>query len=107
MGLYSVVRCRKVCHQCGTDVIFAIQFKYGNLYAHEYEVGDLIVWGRTQVGDPNEAKVAVQGIGTCPACGNELDFDIVISSGVIRSVAVSQGAYDYRGALEGYVVLAD
>ena len=107
MGLYNEVRVRQACPQFGIIAIFDVQFKYGSLYAHECVVGDSIVWGRTQFGDPNESKVVVSGIGSCSACGNELDFDVMISSGVIRSVAVSRGAYDYRGAAENYVVLAD
>lgn len=106
MGLYSVAQHEQRCPRCEAHVRFDAQFKYGNLYAHTYRVGDRIVWGRTQVGDPSERRVAVSGIGVCAACGSELDFDVIIADGALESVHDRDGSYDYRDAAEGYLVIA-
>lgn len=81
--------------------------KYGNLWAHAYRIGDSILWGRTQVGDPTEVLVSALGMGGCPACDGETFFDIVIAHGRIRSVQPSSGEYDYHHGEGDYVILAE
>lgn len=84
-----------------------VQFKYGNLWTHEYEVGDSIAWGRTQVGDPAEVLVAALGIAGCSKCDFDAKFDVIIERGRIRAVQPSSGAYDYHHGHGDYVILSD
>ncbi|MBK8256729.1 MAG: hypothetical protein IPK82_29165 [Polyangiaceae bacterium] len=81
----------------------AVQFKYGNVHDHEYKVGNRVIWGRPQIGDPKERRVVVQGIAGCPTCDKDNFFDILIIDSVIKDVMPQSGLYDYRGS--GYVEL--
>lgn len=106
MAHYNEVAANITCAKCGYIGPAQVQFKYGNLYRHNYKVGDHIIWGTTQVGDPSERSVVVQGIAPCPSCGAQSDFDIYIDDGVIRSVEPSTGGYDYHHG-EGFYVIVD
>lgn len=105
MGMYSTIQAPLVCKRCGLESQVEVQFKYGNLWLHTYNVGDVIVWGRTQVGDASEVAVAALGVGGCPACDDEAQFDVLIDHGRIASVAPSTGQHDYFHNGD-YVVLA-
>jgi hypothetical protein len=105
MGMYSEIRAQLQCDYCGSTNEVRVQFKYGNLYDHEYAVGDKIVWGRFQVGDPSERRVVARGIAGCPKCGQNAYFDILIENGCVRSVIPANGLYDYHHGEGNYVVL--
>lgn len=107
MGLYSTIRTLLRCGQCGHEGEVEVQFKYGNLWAHEYTVGDAIIWGRTQVGDSSEVLVAAIGIAGCPTCDQDVYFDVLIDCGRIRSVQSSSGKYDYHHGEGDYVILSE
>jgi hypothetical protein len=107
MGLYSTVSAEVQCQTCGWHGEAKIQFHYGNLYDNEYVVGSPIVWGRTQVGESGHAKVVAEGVGECPHCGADLDFDVFVEHDIITSVQASSGKYDYFQAGGDYVVLEE
>jgi rubredoxin len=104
---YNEVEANVACPGCGRAEPLQVQFKYGNLYRHRYVVGDQIIWGDTQIGDPSEREVVVYGVSSCPSCGVNKDFDIHIDGGVIRSVEPSRGIYDYHHGEGFYVVIDD
>jgi transcription elongation factor Elf1 len=103
--MYNELRSEFACPHCGRTGTVDVQLTYGNLYGHVYEVGDAIIWGRTQVGDRAEKRVAVEGIGACGTCGAECLFDILVEAGIISSVRVSTGEHDYRHGEGHYVIL--
>ena len=107
MGLFSTIKVAAKCSECCQIGVSEVQFKYGNLWIHEYGLGSEIVWGRTQVGDLREAKVAVEGIGECSSCKVDLYFDIIVEAGVIQSVGQRSGKYDYFRGEGNYFILDD
>jgi len=44
MGLYNVLHAYWKCPQCGFESKQAIQFKHGDRYMNEYELGDNLLW---------------------------------------------------------------
>lgn len=105
MGLFSRTNVQMTCASCGWSGVVEVQFEYGNLYNHVYAVGDPIVWGRTQVGDPSERRVVVEGIAVCPKCNTEKLFDIYIEDGRLRAIEPASGKYDYHHGEGNYVIL--
>lgn len=105
MGLYSTIKTAARCGNCKWEGEVEIQFKYGNLYAHEYSVGDPVIWGRTQVGEPGLTRVVVEGVGTCPRCDAEINCNIYVDHDVIQKVEISHGEYDYFHGEGDYVIL--
>ena len=102
--MYSTTRGSLACSSCGWSGEVEVQFTYGNLYAHDYRVGDAIVWGSTQVGDPSEKRVAAEGITSCPGCRAEALFDVIIVDGTLEAVEPSTGRFDYARGEGNYVV---
>lgn len=107
MGAFSRVKSRIQCAGCGWAGEVEIQFKYGSLYDYDYSIGSRIVWGSPQVGEPGERRVAVDGIAECLRCNSEIPFDVLIESGVIRSVQPRSGEHDYHHGEGEYVILED
>ena len=107
MGLYSTIWAPLQCNCCGFESEVDVQFKYGNLWVHEYMVGDSIAWGRTQVGEPSEIRVAALGTASCPRCHEEACFDVIIERGRIKSVQSSRGEYDYHHGEGDYVIISN
>lgn len=105
MGLYSTIKTAVRCGNCGWEGEAEIQFKYGNLYSHEYSVGDPVVWGRTQVGEPGLTRVVVEGVGACPRCDTEVICDIYLVHDVIQKVQTSHSEHNYFHGEEDYVIL--
>jgi hypothetical protein len=94
MSAFNVVQGpNETCTRCGSSISRDVQFKYGDTWQHEYEVGDRIEWGGNDLGEPAEL-VIVTGIGDlCPVCGYlpeyELLYEIIVDEGVIESVQPS------------------
>lgn len=107
MGLFNTMNVAFACKACSWAGEVSVQFKYGNLYEHRYGLGSRINWGRTQVGRPEERRVAVEGIVQCPSCRADAFFDILIEAGVIQSVGLRSGRYDYHHGEGDYVVIQD
>jgi hypothetical protein len=105
MGLYSTIETNFQCSRCDWKGPIEVQFKYGNLWNHKYTIGSRIVWGRTQIGDPADRLVSVQGIAACPRCNLEIFFDILIEGGVIRAMTPASGKYDYSYGEGHYLIL--
>jgi hypothetical protein len=83
-----------------------VQFKFGETWQYEYNVNDVLRWGRNNVGVPGLAKVIADGVAEdCPSCGfrEEWKFYIVIERDRITNVTPADGRYKF-GSGETYVV---
>lgn len=78
-----------------------IQFKFGDTWQFQYQMGDKIKWGGNDIGKSGIHKVKVYGIlesSQCPICGmlNGLnEFDINIENDIIISVNPIHNIKDY------------
>jgi len=110
MGAFNVVTATVVCRHCDTEVPVRVQFKYGNTWQYEYQVGDILKWGGNAIGKPGKRRVIVDGIAeSCPKCSydEEWNFYVLIEHDVIIAVEPATGRYDLPNAGEPYVVLED
>ncbi|MBX3255087.1 MAG: hypothetical protein KF862_13170 [Chitinophagaceae bacterium] len=84
-----------------------VQFKYGDVWQHEYKVGDFLKWGANDLGDPSSKKVVVEGILE----GDKLEenmpdlFDIIIENNQIKAVLPSSGKYDFLSTDNDFIVI--
>jgi len=101
LGLFNTVGSNLACVHCGAVSSYKVQFKYGNCYQYEYEIGDEIEWSGDDSsydwGDPNQVAVVVEGVGgPCPNCREEfLNFDVFTQNGIIRDVRPHDPKYDF------------
>ena len=108
MGAFNVVIKSIECRACRRRVQGRIQFKYGDVWQHEYQVGDTIRWGGNDVGKPHEKNVVADGVAEdCPHCHDDAEqsFFVFIRDNVIRDVVPSDGRYDFVAINETYLVL--
>lgn len=88
MGAFNTLIANTTCPVCGTNANFELQFKFGNTWQYQYEIGERLRWGGNDIGTPGYKQVLVEAIGgPCPHCGTGyIDFDIVVQSDVIVGV---------------------
>lgn len=105
MGTFNSVLWVGPCSNCSEIVGREVQFRFGETWQHEYSVGERIVWGRADVGEPGLSVVVVEGFAlACPNCGEELgECEILVESDRLKGVRELTGRYDF-GEL-GYVEL--
>jgi len=112
MGTYNVLNTIIKCKRCKYLLNVKVQFKFGDTWLYEYQLGDKINWGGNDKGEPNLAKVKAYGIlssGKCPNCGftNEEEYDIFIENDSIRSIAPLSNISDYNADEEGNYYVYD
>ena len=78
MSIFNWIEIPEQCADCGTSIAREIQFKYGDVWSHKYQIGDELTWtqgSRTSVGYPGCAEVHLRGVAiSCPSCGAEPRF---------------------------------
>lgn len=97
------------CPDCGARVHRSVQFAFGDTWQHRYHLGDRLVWGGNDVGEPGHALVVADGyVSPCPVCGADTHagrYDVRIESGIIASVVPSTGTHDFLRGHTSYVVV--
>ena len=88
MSAFNTVRGKAACPACGVVSEFDVQFKYGNTWQLEYQVGDELKWGGNDTGNKGIAKVAVEGTGgACPNCNADfLEFDVIVEKNILSEI---------------------
>jgi hypothetical protein len=88
MSAFNLLNAVTICPKCDRPLTFEIQFKFGDVWQHEYKVGDRLKWGGNAVGNPSPSEVHVQGLGgPCPSCGVNFQlFSIIVKNGQIVDV---------------------
>jgi len=106
MGTFNTVVSELICPSCELDVTLQAQFKYGDVWQHEYRIGDKLKWGANNIGQLGE-NVVVDGAGdVCPRCQYDMnDLEIWIIEGIIQKVVLSSGEFDFSSQEENYSVL--
>lgn len=92
MGAFNTVRSEQTCGSCGQRTAFQIQYKYGELWQYEYQIGDSIAWStkykKADAGKPGRPQVVVEGIAeNCPHCRAEGgEFEVWLANDKIVEV---------------------
>jgi hypothetical protein len=109
MSAFNTIKSKQVCHSCGKLAEFTIQFKYGEVWQHEYHISDRLKWGRNEEGKPGYKRVVVNAVAErCPVCRSEgADFEVWIENDRIVSVKLASGKYDFVSRHQTYVVIEE
>ena len=107
MGAFNTVRILGTCPSCKNEVNLEVQFKYGDVWQHHYQVGDVIKWGGNNVGTHGHRKVVTEGVEACPICDSELDYEVWLEKDEIVAVKSTSGTYDPASTPEGYIVIEE
>lgn len=104
MGAFNTVRILGTCPSCKNEVNLEVQFKYGDVWQHHYQIGDVIKWGGNDIGKPALRKVIVEGFAVCPTCDSELDYEVWLENDKIVAIKLASGTYDLASSPEVYSV---
>lgn len=110
MSAFNVVTITTACPGCQQSVAIRVQFKYGDTWQHEYEVGDRLNWGGNDIGKPGHKRVVVDGAAEkCPSCAYdpECDFYVFVEHDVIVSIEPASNRYDFALTGKTYIILED
>jgi hypothetical protein len=109
MGAYNTVRGQAICPNCGNLVEVVAQFKFGNVWQFEYELGDSLKWGGNAVGSPGLGHVVVDAIAetNCMSCGfsDEWNLYLYVKQDHLVELRTATGEHDLAREPDGFVVL--
>ena len=91
MGAFNILTLQMNCNNCASPFTHRLQFKFGEVWQHEYKQGDKIKRGDPyyDIGKPELPRVKVYGClenENCPYCGhkNAWEYDIIIEHDIIK-----------------------
>ena len=84
-----------------------VQFKYGDTWQYDYEVGDVLKWGGNDIGVKNAKHVVVYGCAEGDLPGVPEDFEVHIVDGTIERVIRATGDYDFVHCQVTFIVLQE
>lgn len=106
MGAYNSLSLSMKCTVCNQKVDMTIQFKYGEVWQHNFKIGDTIIWGRRNSGIKGCRKVVLDGISeACPNCGRENDVLIMLENDVLTKVMPNNNEFDFSSSDGYYLIL--
>jgi hypothetical protein len=108
MSAFNVVRAELICPNCRKLSEVPVQFKYGSTWQREYAIGDVLSWGKNDIGVPgHETVVADAAAGPCPRCRYDGDWDVEVQIERDRLAAVEprSGQHDFAREGSPFIVL--
>ncbi|MCI0631310.1 MAG: hypothetical protein L0Y44_11735 [Phycisphaerales bacterium] len=102
MGAFNTVRLQWRDAKTGQYRDINVQFKYGDTWQHEYEVGDVLLWGGNDIGEPDSKHVVASGYLENPDAlpGTPEEFEVHVVGGAIAKVIPDTGRFDFVKARE-------
>ncbi len=112
MGAFNVVTIKEKCSACGNFVELRIQFKYAEVWQHEYEPGDSLIWSKRRFGndgEPGHKRVVVDAVAeNCPVCDAEgPDYEVWLENDRIVAVKPFSGKFDFVRFHETYIIVEE
>ncbi len=105
MGAFNTVRLSWHNPQSGEAVDVTVQFKYGDTWQYEYNIGDVLRWGGNDNGIKDARRVVVDGALEGDIPGVPEDFEVYIVDGRIDMVIPATGEHDFVKSRDTYIVL--
>jgi hypothetical protein len=101
MGTFNTLQIPVLCNNCNKTYTERIQFAYGDVWQHEYRIGDELIWDRNNVGVKHTKHVVIYGISEislCPNCGIQLnnEYDIIAINNKIESIRPIESYTPYQ-----------
>ena len=109
MGAFNTVVVPWQLRPSDQELELRVQFKYGDVWQHEYRIGDELRWGGNDVGLRGAKRVVVDGVveHPHPRRGVPEDFEVHIVNNRIKEVRPASGAYNFVGLKQAYIVLEE
>jgi hypothetical protein len=109
MGAFNTVTVDQKCNRCGQNTTIKVQFKYGDVWQHQYRIGDVIRWYKNNIGKPGYKHVVADAISEeCPNCGNSnQNYEVWLENDRIVKVIPASGKFDFVSEEETYIVLEE
>ena len=93
MSAYNTLSLVESCPKCGEKVSLVFQFKFGDTWQYQYDVGQKLRWRGNDYGHPNLASVLIDAVSEeCPNCHKESDFIILTENDEIKRVVPNEGS---------------
>lgn len=111
MGAFNTVHIKWRDPQTSEIVEFKVQFKYGDTWQYDYQVGDLLKWGGNDIGNKDAKRVVVDGCLdtdipiTFPSLPE--DFEVYIVNGRIEKVIPATGRFDFVKSNDSFIILEE
>lgn len=109
MGAFNVVRVHWYNPLTNEVSDIDVQFKYGDTWQYEYEIGDVLKWGGNDIGQKNAKKAVVDGCldALIAPPGVPEDFEVYIVNGKIENVIAATGQFDFVNSNNAYIILEE
>ena len=102
---------QETCPNCGSLIVRAVQFAYGDVWQRDYELGDTVEWDGNNIGEAGHREVLVSGHPEgCPVCGfiPAVRYEITLRRDRIADLTVADLETEYqRFGHDGYLVTKD
>jgi hypothetical protein len=104
MSAYNTVIFHWIDAKVNKKFDLKVQFKYGEVWQHEYKIGDDIKWGTNEIGDQSAKKVVVEGVLEGEALTENMpeDFQIYIVNNKIENIVP---IFNFFETKDDYIVL--
>ena len=107
MGAFNTVIVMWTNPSTDMDYELRVQFKYGDVWQHVYQIGDNLKWGSNDVGHREASRVVVDGVleGVPSIPGMPEDFEVHIVNNKIDKVIQATGMFDFDNVNDTYIIL--
>ena len=87
MGAFNSLDMTIACPSCHEIASREIQFRYGAVWQYRYHLGDVLRWGRNDVGDPDAPDVDVDAwLCECPSCDHDGRIALYVRHNTLATV---------------------
>ncbi len=82
MGIFNSLLVLYLCPVCGQRSPREVQFRYGDVWQHQFVLGSPVIWSERAIGDPGATNVLADAwMCECPTCGDDRRCLISIRNG--------------------------
>lgn len=103
MSAFNTIKCHAACPFCGNFQIWTVQYKYGDCWQYEYEIGDKINWNGNDNGENIGGSLRTEGIAEerCQKCGkDDIDAEIHLFDNMLKKVVLTKKPLNLDGYYE-------
>jgi hypothetical protein len=106
MSAYNTITVNSKCCNCNEEAQVRIQFRFGDTWDYEYQIGDILRWGGNDIGKKDVVKVVLDGVAEpCKKCDAVVDYLIFVENNVIKSFERNYGQYNFVFSDDYYLII--
>ncbi len=103
MGAYNTLNVNVKCRNCSRLYKSNLQFKFGDIWQHEYKLDDAVILEDKSLNNSNYVVYGILEDSVCLYCGyfNPDEYDIFVIRGQIKRYSINEDINLYLGKNEG------